>query len=295
MMGNGRDGLRWTGGLDWFQCTYTDSRNPEAAMLAYQTAVYAVAAAYDSSARAAAWGAQGYRGEKVGKASYGVRADGAMLQVTGAWALHPTLLAVPYTGVPRTDYAVTIWGLPEGAAVPRETGAASRAMAALAKRRPWDVTIYDGGRKGDTSYLGARTSKTFVRVYDKGREAGEPEYEGAIRFEVQSRNEYSAANLHYYTGGDNAPHRTLAIVQRELSNKGVSLPVNLQLVAPEAPANPGKDLSTADRTLKWLVEGVAPSVARLQDEGVPYELLHRLLFGSRHEAKFDEWGGRAVN
>jgi hypothetical protein len=290
-----RADLRWCGGLDWFQVTYTCPSNPEAALVAYETAVYTVAAAYDPTARAVPFTAQGYRGEKVGKASYGVRQDGCMLQVTGSWALHPALLAVPQTGVPRTDYAVTVWGLPRASSVPRETGLASRVAARASKRKPWQVTGYDGEVKGDTAYLGARTSETFVRVYDKGAQTDEPFYEGSVRYEVQSKNRHSQANLLYYSGGDNTAYRAASIVQRELRNKGVSLPDDLLLLAPEAPANPGKEVSSLDRTLQWLVSGVGPTVARLEAEGVPYELLHRLLFGRRHEAAFDDWGGRVVN
>jgi DNA relaxase NicK len=131
--------------------------------------------------------------------------------------------------------------------------------------------------------LGSRASDTFVRVYDKGAEKGDETYAGAIRFEVQSKNRLSAANFAYYAGRSNTALGAVAIVQRELENKGVALSNDILLQSPEAPANPGKAASELERTLKWLADGVAPSVARLEAAGVSYELLHRLLFGRKHE------------
>jgi hypothetical protein len=289
------DGIRWTAGLDWLALTYVDKGSPEAAYVAYETAVHTVAAAYDGTARTVPWAAQGYRGEKVGKAAFGTRDDGCMLVVTGAWALHPALLQVPYTGVPRADTQVTIWGLSRHAERPKVVGALSRRAAARCGRKPWHVPIWDGDRKGDTAYLGARSSDEFVRVYDKEKESGDEVYEGALRYEVQASAGRAAQYYKDIARSQGSPYTALGIVQGALVRKGVALPGAILCEAAPSPHCPPKAASSLDSTLKWLVEGVAPTVARLEREGVPYELLHRYLFGRRHEVSFDEFGQRVVD
>jgi hypothetical protein len=289
------DGIRWSAGLDWVALTYTDARNPEAAYLPYQTAVYAVAASYDSTARKESWAAQGYRGEKVGAAAFGTRDDGCMLVVTGAWAVHPALLQVPYTGVPRTDTQVTIWGLSRHAERPKLVGALSRRAAARCGRKPWHVPIWDGDRKGDTAYLGSRGSDEFVRVYDKEKESGDEGYAGALRYEVQASGARSAQYYKALASAGGSPYAALGVVQGALARKGVSLPGAILREAAPSPVCTPPPASSLDSTLKWLVSGVAPTVARLEREGVPYELLHRYLFGRRHETTLDEFGERVVD
>jgi hypothetical protein len=217
-----------------------------------------------------------------------------MLQVTGGWALHPCLLALPFTGVPRADIAVTVWGLPEYARTPLLVGELSRAAAANCGRRPWDVTLWDGEKRGHTSYLGSKNSDTYVRVYDKGAQSSEPGYAGAVRYEVQSRNKFAAANLRYIAGRTDPAAAAIDIVQREMGNKGVRLPDAISVLAAEAPPNPRETPGDTDTTLKWLADGVAPTLARLEASGVSYELLHRLLFRRRHDVELDSFGERVI-
>jgi len=246
----------------------------------YCAAAQEVAREYSEAPPAPApWGIQGYKGTCWGKASAGLRDDGAILQVSGSWASAARLLELPYTGVPRLDIQATVWGCPQPAMVPGDVAAASVAARAGRKGKPWKVVHLNGHGAGDTAYLGSRNSEMFVRVYDKGAESeGEAGYEGSVRYEAElsGGTAQEAFTALARVGADE--NACADRVQSYLLARGVSLPVwvsretlQRRIVAKEA--------SNADATLAWLASAVRPSIRRLIDEGLTYELLHRILFG----------------
>ena len=165
----------------------------------------------------------------------------------------------------RLDIQLTIW--------PGEALAAG-----------WDLTLLDdirkckrvgkGGRKkqayafhnptgGSTVYIGAKTSMEIGRIYEKGEESGESYYSGALRLEVQHRDERAVAAADMLWGmRNNRRNAVYRYVSSWFERYGaclfeVDLP-GLWLERPHSDAN--KDIA---RTKAWLENQVAPALRKL--------------------------------
>ena len=292
---------RWTAGFDYLRLTYTaDAGEVDDVYARYIRAAQEVAYNYSEEAPTPkAWSFQGYEGTHWGEASAGRREDGCILQVSGSWASAVRLLELPHTGVPRLDIQATVWGYPQPALVPGEAAAASVIAREGANGRPWRVAHICGFGNGDTCYIGSRQSDVFARIYDKGaQDESNEDYAGAVRYEVELKGRTASAAFAALAraGGDEVACADW--VQSYLLARGLSLPewVSVETVRRRAVE---KAASSTDETLAWLANGVRPTVRRLLDAGLTYELLHRILFGQPAESGLD-WldktdGGHVVS
>ena len=260
--------VRWVAGVDYLRLTYTAPGAADAAMGAYQGAVagWSRQAGYlASDTRPWAW--RGYVGASAGQAAWGIREDGAILQMSGQAAAWGALCDLPYTGVPRVDVQCTVWGLSSPETVPRTAAALAARAREGATGRPWSVRLEDGHGDGDTCYVGSRQSAWFLRIYDKGAESGEAQYEGAVRFEVEAHDECAAALYGSRQKGPLVGATAAGVVAGYLAHRGLRqmLPVS---VGYTAPARVPREVTPTERTLNWLGEGVAPTIARLLGAGL---------------------------
>jgi len=273
----------WDAGADYIRMTYTGG-GEDAYRVAerYRAAVVELAAKADPTARPEEWAWLGYKGTKVSTASWGLGEQGALLQVSGALSHDAVLLDLPRTGVPRLDLQVTTWNEPSASDIPRRVSRETLAARTGARGRPWKIALIDGFGEGDTCYIGSRQSACFIRVYDKAKESADEAYAGAVRYEAEFKGrEAEAAYAEMVQAGPAACSCAAGIVRGVLAHRGASLPEWVQ-VPSKARHLAIRETPSVDRSCAWLQGQVSPTVRRLMDEGVSYELLHRILFGKPH-------------
>lgn len=270
----------WEAGIDYLRLTHTGDVGRVGAMHAYEGAVrHAAAACAEGAIRAEDWSWQGYRGTQQGKAAWGAREDGCLLQVSGWWASVPALLAMPYTGVPRLDVALTVWGEASPADIPRAAAAASARARAGRPGKPWRVRLEDGHGDGDTCYVGSRESELYIRVYDKEKESPDDEtYVGATRYEVELKGSLASAYYAQVVRARGDARICARIVLGLLADRGIPLPQSVSLES-EPRVVVRKEASSAQQSLAWLAGQVRPTVSRLLAAGVPWPELRDALFG----------------
>lgn len=214
------------------------------------------------------WYWLGYYGVNYGLVQAGSGVQGAILQAT-QWAAQAVREAnPPFTGVPRVDVQVTVWYDRDPAELigryAQRSAAASKAKGASG----WAVRHIQGYGDGDTTYLGRRSSETYIRIYDKGREQqGAEDYKWALRYEVEFKNHAAApiwAGSHR-TAPDR--HSLASVVVEALRRRHVYLALPDHLVCPVGQL-PKRAETTIDTRLAWLRNQVAPSIDKLLAEGV---------------------------
>jgi hypothetical protein len=139
----------------------------------------------------------------------------------------------------------------------------------------------DGFGEGDTTYIGTRGKKAVVlRIYDKGKESGQPEYQNAWRYEAELTDQY--ATMCYYecldtSWGEDMLARLLVGYCR-MRGVALELPSGLQ---PFDRASLPRPATGTERRLAWLRTQVAPSLQRLMLDGVdPSEIMIALGLGA---------------
>lgn len=233
-------------------------------------------------------GMQGYNGIMAGGAFIGYRSDGAMLRVSGpiageAWE---SLYNRDITRVTRVDLQVTVW-------FDREArNLINRAFVQAKKHREAKLTsrkketFISGGEKGDTAYLGSRTSEIYIRVYDKWRESGDDAYKWAIRYEVEYKGHRAkeiAKTLHE-TDWTEVAEFVRGQVIGTLAAEGVIMPVDVQ-AGYYRKIEPAKDTTDTATKLKWLRQQVRPSVEWLLEQGLRAEVMIALGLNVDHHGE----------
>jgi hypothetical protein len=271
----------WAAGVDYVRLTWTGDRASEGPARAYARAVWALGQeAGEGATEARPWSFQGYSGESRASASWGERADGCILQVSGPLAHSVILLDVPYTGVPRLDVEITTWGEASPDTRPRAVADESDRARRLVHHRPWKVRLEDGKGDGDTAYIGSRSSSLFIRVYDKQKESkGKPDFVGAVRYEAEYHEEEAVqvwAKLG--TSGGN-PSACAALVRGALHSRGVLLPEWVQVPA-MCREVPRSEVTSTAQSVEWLRRSVRPTLRRLEAAGLTRQELWDILFAT---------------
>lgn len=251
---------RWTGSVDYFSAT-TSWRMEIPAMeaVAEQLCVMSVIA---GGVRVKA-GSQGYRGWRCGSLFFGVREDGAWLEVRGGLADIAFSRAFGQGwNVSRLDVAVTAWFDTD----PSELVMKVRDQADVnhkAADKKWTARprLVDGMGEGNTFYVGSAASDKMIRVYDKQRQTGDAEYEKAIRFEVQFRRDKAKAGAARLWAANNHVSACAALVAAELQAWRVPYPyvVNVSM-SPVLVSYTAPDLDTK---MRWFEEQVAAAVTKM--------------------------------
>lgn len=213
------------------------------------------------------WAWLGYVGEGCAHGAYGLSYQGGLLQASGAKAQALCEVRPLYDGVPRIDMQFTLVYDKDRPNVARDVANAS-AMASRGKGGTgWGVAHIDGFGKGDTCYLGSRTSDMFIRVYDKSRERGDLKHnwwEWRIECEFKGK-EAAAVYSEYQEGGCRMEH-AVSIVARTLKRRGIEVPL-------PADVRPTDDIkweigpTSAERRLAWFSTQVAPSIEKVLAAG----------------------------
>ena len=122
------------------------------------------------------------------------------------------------------------------------------------------MTLIQNTFGGLTCYGGSASSEIRMRIYDKGAESGDAPPGELWRWELQLRRKKAVG---YAKALDSAPSRQSAVaslVHGHTSRLGLRTP-DIPLGAAVIPA---VDTSTdSSNTMRWLAEGVRPSIERL--------------------------------
>jgi hypothetical protein len=218
------------------------------------------------------WSGLGYYGQQIGKVAFGSSSQGALLQASGHTAHELMELGPQWVNCSRLDVQATLWFERGGPELPLYMARASLAAREGAMGTPWQVTSIDGHGKGNTTYIGSRTSEVYVRIYDKGAESGDEDYEGAVRFEAEYKGKAATRILNDTEGVLPCAEWWYSVVARTLLRRGISLPAVSELAYIPTPDDEPA-VSDEARRLAWLAGSVAGVVAKLIAGGVDRGLI----------------------
>jgi Replication initiation factor len=220
--------------------------------------------------------ANGYRGTTCGGASLGSGDGGSIVRISGARAATVCRGIIDVAdNVSRIDLQATVRFDRDIHALARQHAAELRREQRTRERQLHTRLERTFGR-GDTLYVGSRSSNYYGRVYDKHRESGSDEYAKCWRYEIECKNDAATVAARLITNMDNHPAPIAAAVYRWYGDRGVQC-----RFAPDAPvelSQIGRPETDMQGQLRWLHRQVAPVVRRLL--GVYSESdLYGVLFG----------------
>lgn len=268
----------WDAAFDYVRMSHSQGEGYEYAQRVYSIAARGTLARQEGGeVHERPWTAYGYRGASYGLVQMGEGPQGLILQAS-QWAANDIrALGLPYDNVSRADIAITVWYDGDPGAMVKGFAQKSEGARGFAGATGWRITHIEGYGNGDTTYLGARTSDIYVRIYDKGRESAErSEYTNALRYEVEYKGRAATA---VWEGAHRAApgrHWLACQVLQVLRRRGVYV-----ALPDEAPV-PAIDLRTApasdtDKRLAWLRNQVAPSIDKLVAAGVSLDEVRQAL------------------
>jgi len=220
----------------------------------------------------------GYMGLAAGGSFYGVRDDGAYVQISSYRA--DSYLSRIYRAdlhISRLDVQVTVrfkHNRPElGRYWRQKASDANTALPAGRRRRIWNMEGDDGGY---TLYIGSPTSDQRARIYNKAVQSEDPAYQRCWRFEVVFRNHLATSWTERIAGfGVLRADLCAQIVETWLLGRGIKppwfyrgAPITLPLFN-ETP-------SDAEKKLTWLKEQVRPALRWLYENDRISEALQAL-------------------
>lgn len=206
------------------------------------------------------WHGHGYRGWHTPGIAFGARADGGYMRLSGAQSAEHWFEALATAeNCSRIDLAVdTQLDLPVTSIVDECYGEIPN--RARHGGRPPMMRVVKDTRAGQTLYLGARTSTSFGRLYDKGVESKSAAPGLRWRFELEAKQE-RAQQFAELLKAAACPRSFIqgAVAGFFFDRIGVRL-----AQIPLASFNKTeRDAPTSARLLQWLSIGVRPTVAKL--------------------------------
>lgn len=219
----------------------------------------------------------GYDGSGWEHGFFGERADGFMLQLSGAishdYARQILLRDVNCTRIDiQHTYRLDIDDAGYGKTELEKAEERRRSGEAHAAPR---LLLIDGrGQTGDTVQCGARASENFGRIYDKGRESGQDIYERCWRYEVE------------YKG--TAARHAAALIAKNFSRETIAgllagrfgiwgFDTDIFDSVPLNGVQYRRSVYDKDRLLSWLAKQVQPSIQKLLSNGTGLDELGAVL------------------
>ena len=206
------------------------------------------------------WSMKGFEGLNGGQISVGKRGDMSLIRLSSklAWANWRK----PYelcTNCSRIDFQVTVSAVPQIDEFLRDREREAWTHASRFKRPP-EVSFRFSNRTGSTLYLGARTSNSFARLYNKWSESKLDHYEGCVRCEVQFQNGLAQRTAFGLSRAQDEAVAISGTVSSWIQTRGVSrlfTAIDGKLIS--CP----RSRSTTARRLAWLDTQVRPAVSSL--------------------------------
>jgi hypothetical protein len=208
---------------------------------------------------------QGYSGLGTKHVFFGNRPDGSLCRLSGPAAdqgLSP--LAPLLTHVSRVDLCLTLRTEEDRESIIRQAAALAQGPSGVRGVKP-DVETIDHSRKGVTTYIGARSSERYGRVYDKQRQSGDPRYAACLRYELEAKGGYGPALVGVVAADTDRRGTVDSILRREFGRWGV--PVRGEPIRDDVRVEYHHDPSDTERRLQWLALEVRRTVEKLGKAG----------------------------
>lgn len=146
----------------------------------------------------------------------------------------------------------------------------------LPNHRQRVINIILGADGSDTVYIGAATSDTRARMYNKQRQSLDVRYERAWRYEVVYRNQYAAPVYRRVVSQDNA--RTTIIIPEVVQYfraRGIEV-LGMGNWGGNALPAPKAARTDVERKLRWIEQQVVPTIRKLSELGYTDEVMDLL-------------------
>jgi hypothetical protein len=220
------------------------------------------------------WSANGYLGEKTKGISFGERADGLMLRLSGEMARKYTDAALLHVdNVSRIDFQVTVVN-PNAEVDYCDIAEACVSEDPRVASARTQVTSIHSSNNGRTMYLGRRISERFYRIYDKTAESKGEFPNRSWRFEVEYKGNRAKNWGDKLKGHVQTPDDVRQYVAMAFRDYGYHIPVE---PIPTQWRDTSPRPATDDfRRMDYLKRCIAPLVERLiesQGEHDVYEVL----------------------
>lgn len=210
------------------------------------------------------WGMAGYEGIKCGSVQLGERHDSTIIRLSSglAWE-HWKKVYHAGEKFSRVDLQVTArMGRTPLSVI---SGCYHKALRHSKRcRRGPAVSILRSSNGTATVYLGKRQSMRFSRIYDKGRESGLDHYQGAVRFELETKGALCLPTLRAIASHHRPLLECASIVVDHFRARGISLE---RFKSDHRALSAPRTRSDHVRRLAWLRRQVAPSVKMLVADG----------------------------
>lgn len=247
-------------GLDWVSAS---TKTGLKASLVQTMAAAWLRSQANAGFEAAPFDWNGYAGRRIEGISYGERADGTFVRLSGEMArVHGHVLLGYATHASRLDVQVTLqennraidWADLVSTSVQRDPRVSTGRIAA---------THVADNQGGHTFYLGRRASDRFFRVYNKYAESKGTWPAGSWRFEVEYKGRRVESWHERLKNEPWSAQRAIEIVKAAFKSYGFELPVQNTgapfrdtLVRPQ---------TTDEKRLEYLGTSVRPLVQRLRE------------------------------
>lgn len=214
--------------------------------------------------RDASW--QGYVGYRAPHLFMGTRPDGTCIQLSSVMAARYTVDFLDVGARPsRLDLQCT--GKTDegpGKAIEQMFNASKRFTPASG--RPPELKMFVGRGGPEGLYVGRRSSEVMVRIYDKGKESREKQYDGCLRVEI----ELKAGTARRYAGALVTAvdkQEFIASVVRGVSEaRGMALP--FPVYTDGMVLRKTTYITPVEGKMAWLLSQVSPTIrALIEDVG----------------------------
>lgn len=223
----------------------------------------------------------GFEGFQSGKTVfYGQSSTHTMLRITGEEADNAFKeVNRPNDHYSRLDIQVTVW-LPELPTTYNERLYAKLLQAFNPETaKGCGPRRYTDGKGGWTVYSTDRTAKQMARIYNKYAETPEPQYKGAIRYELELKDVYASEMAGMLDiQGVYAERYLLSYLKLWYKRKGINLPYNARTADISLLSVPHAR-SDVEKQLAWIERQVKPTVKKLIGLGLQ-EYVRIMLFGN---------------
>lgn len=251
-------------GIDWFTGT---AKSPDA-IDRLRTVALAIAEVEISGGYfGRPWRQSGYEGFSVGHCQYGERSDGCCIRLgSHVAAAHWHRCYEFCENITRLDVQST-WRYERdcGPIIQKHYSQMLRHSKRFRKAPALSMLCDSTG--GRTVYSGRRASECFGRIYDKGRESKQPQFDRCVRYEVEFKGDRCksvALNIQRQT---NAWASLADITLRFFRQRGCFLEGLYKSLGSFTFVNDaGFRVGPTDveKSLQWLRSSVGPTVRRLQ-------------------------------
>lgn len=262
-------------GVDYFRATTRDA-SIGADWAESMELVAAESRGYGILPTARGW--LGYNGRLIGKTFLGARSDGWMAQVSGGEAHARWSDFMPArANITRIDCQVTC-----KIAMPCEIYLSQLWTALCHKKqeagRAKKLACFSE-RHGVTGIaIGSRSSQCYIRIYDKGFEQEMKEVRDLLRWEVEAKDTFATTLAYLLESGSDLRESAISVVRTVCEKSGVSVPL-VETYEKQDLAAPALTPSVFTQ-LRWLRDGVSPTVRRLIDLVGLQTVMQAVFFGT---------------